>query len=199
MSEDGTRVVSGSDDWSVKVWTAVPGACLRTLLGHSGSVTSVAITGDGARVASGNDDTLIKVWEVESGVCLRTLEGHTIWGLKIAMSRDGAYIVSGEDNGNLHLWDVESGACIRTLNAHASSVTSVAISEDGGRVVSASLELDETVKAWDPPPRPERAVALAMGHHARLGAESLVLALEEGLLRLLAQHAAAGAWGGSVQ
>ena len=78
-----------------------------------------------------------------------------------------------------------------------SSVTSVAISEDGGRVVSASLELDGTVKAWDPPPRPERAVALAMGHHARLGAESPVLALEEGLLRLLAQHAAAGAWGES--
>ena len=35
---DGRRVVSGSDDKTVKVWDAATGECVATLAGHSGYV-----------------------------------------------------------------------------------------------------------------------------------------------------------------
>ena len=53
-SADGKRVVSGSDDKTVKVWDADSGTVLQTLEGHSNYVYSVAFSPDGKRVVSGS-------------------------------------------------------------------------------------------------------------------------------------------------
>jgi WD40 repeat protein len=47
FSPDGTQVVSGSHDKTVRLWDAVTGAALQTLEGHSGSVSSVTFSPDG--------------------------------------------------------------------------------------------------------------------------------------------------------
>ena len=41
---------------------------VRTLAGHSGGVTSVAISADGKRVVSGSDDKTVMIWDVDTGV-----------------------------------------------------------------------------------------------------------------------------------
>src|SRR3990172_2525057 len=44
MGSDGTnRIVSGSDDKTLKVWNAESGVCERTLLGHTRSVRCVSV------------------------------------------------------------------------------------------------------------------------------------------------------------
>jgi WD domain, G-beta repeat len=49
-------------------------ACLQTLEGHSGRVTSVAFSHDSARLASASYDGTVKVWDASSGECLQTLD-----------------------------------------------------------------------------------------------------------------------------
>jgi F-box/WD-40 domain protein 7 len=71
----GNRIVSGSDDNTLKVWSAVTGKCLRTLVGHTGGVWSSQMSGN--LIISGSTDRTLKVWEADSGLCKHTLYGHT--------------------------------------------------------------------------------------------------------------------------
>jgi WD40 repeat protein len=44
--------------------------CLRTLEGHTNSVTAVAVTPDGRTAVSGSSDNTLCVWDLESGALL---------------------------------------------------------------------------------------------------------------------------------
>ena len=67
VSDDGHRIVSGSYDFTVRIWniSAVDARAwreMRTLEGHTSDVYAVAISGDGLRVASGSGDLTVRVW-----------------------------------------------------------------------------------------------------------------------------------------
>ena len=59
FSRDGTKVASGSDDETVKLWDVTSGECLQTLEGHSDDVTSVSFSPDGRKVASWSWDKTV--------------------------------------------------------------------------------------------------------------------------------------------
>ena len=93
---DGSRVVSGSDDKTLKVWDVATGKCVATLEGHSGDVYGVAVFPDGRRVVSVSRDNTLKVWDVaQTGECVATLEGHSNTVSCVAVFPDGRRVVSG--------------------------------------------------------------------------------------------------------
>ncbi|KAF8816093.1 WD40 repeat-like protein [Phlegmacium glaucopus] len=147
FSPDGTRIMSGSADKTLRLWDAVSGAHLDTLNGHSGSVLSVAFSLDGTRIVSGSDDETLRLWDAVSGAHINTLEGHSGKVLSVAFSPDGTRIVSGSFDKTLRLWDAVSGAHLNTLTGHSGVVRSVAFSPDGTRIVSGSA--DKTLRLWD--------------------------------------------------
>ena len=69
------RLVSGSDDNTLKIWDTISGSCLMTLEGHTNSVFCVTQLTYGRLVSSSIDNTL-RIWDTISGSCLMTLEGH---------------------------------------------------------------------------------------------------------------------------
>ena len=114
----GTRVVSGSDDGTLKVWSAVTGKCLRTLVGHTGGVWSSQLSGN--IVVSGSTDRTLKVWNADSGHCIHTLFGHS--STVRCMDMDGTTVVSGSRDGTLRMWDTTSGNCLHVLVGHLAAV-----------------------------------------------------------------------------
>ena len=147
FSPDGKKIVSASEDYTVKVWDVQTGECIRTLKGHEEYVQSAAFSPDGKRIVSASDDETVKVWDAQTGECIRTLEGHENFVNSAAFSPDGKRIVSTSWDKTVKVWDAQTEECIRTLEGHKNFVESAAFSPDGKRIVSASR--DKTVKVWD--------------------------------------------------
>ncbi|XP_052752429.1 F-box/WD repeat-containing protein 7 isoform X2 [Galleria mellonella] len=138
----GNRILSGSDDTTLKVWSAVTGKCLRTLVGHSGGVWSSQMVGD--LVISGSTDRTLRVWNAKSGQCLKVLAGHTSTVRCMHLHQDR--VVSGSRDATLRVWSISEGRCIRVLVGHLAAVRCVQY--DGKVVVSGAY--DYFVKVWNP-------------------------------------------------
>jgi WD40 repeat protein len=109
FSSDGSRIVSGSYDCTVRIWDAALGVVLHTLGGHTDSVRSAAFSSDGSRIVSGSDDCTVCIWDAVLGVVQHTLEGHTEMVHSVAFSLDGLRIVSGSDDHTVCIWDAGTG------------------------------------------------------------------------------------------
>ena len=86
FSPDGRTLVSGDANGNVIFWDANPGTHFlgvpqgippRTLIGHRGSVFTLAFSPDGSTLASGGWDKTIRFWDVKTSSLLRTLTKHT--------------------------------------------------------------------------------------------------------------------------
>ncbi|KAI8631008.1 vegetative incompatibility protein HET-E-1 [Xylariaceae sp. FL1651] len=146
FSSDGSTLASGSDDKTVRVWSASTGDCVQTLEGHTGSVWSVAFSPDGNTLASGSHDKTVRVWSAGTGDCVQTLEGHTGWVWSVVFSPDGSTLASGSHDKTVRVWSAGTGDCVQTLEGHTSWVWSVAFSPDGSTLASTSG--DKTVRVW---------------------------------------------------
>ncbi|KAF5334725.1 hypothetical protein D9758_017362 [Tetrapyrgos nigripes] len=150
VSPDGTRIVSGSKDGTVRIWDAQTGTAIgEPFQGHEEWVQSVAFSPDGARIVSGSDDRTVRIWDAQTGTAIgEPLQGHESSVQSVAFSPDGARIVSGSGDRTVRIWDAQTGTAIgEPLQGHKSSVESVAFSPDGARIVSGSG--DTTVRIWD--------------------------------------------------
>jgi WD40 repeat protein len=162
FSPDGARVVSGSDDSTVKIWNAANGKLERTLNLQDEEVISVAFSPDGTKIVSGTIHQIpgttswteggigkVKIWNADNDEKLGKTFHYRHGSLKsVAFSPDGTKIVlGGVSEGpykRIYIWDFETDK-EKTLIGHNGTVNSVAFY--GTKVVSGSN--DRNVKIWN--------------------------------------------------
>ena len=72
-TNDGTKLVTGSYDDTVKVWSmgsARTFECQSTLNEHLGYVSSVAWNNDGRKLVTGSNDETVRIWSLGTGETL---------------------------------------------------------------------------------------------------------------------------------
>lgn len=75
FSPDGTRIVSGSNDSTIRLWDTSTGEELTKFQAHTGIVNSVSFSPDGMRIASGGRNTIC-LWDSSAGKKLQTLKAR---------------------------------------------------------------------------------------------------------------------------
>jgi hypothetical protein len=115
LTADGSRLVSGSDDNTLRVWDMSSMECVGTLKGQTGRVSTCTLTADGSRLVSGSFDNTLLVWDMSSMKCVGTLQGHTGWVNTCTLTADGSRLVSGSADNTLRVWDMSSMECVGTL------------------------------------------------------------------------------------
>jgi len=143
-------------------------ALRRTLTGHAGWMTAVAIAPDGTWLASVADDG-VRVWNPATGQQRATLAVAGTDGRvsAVAIAPDGTWL-AGADGRSVRIWDAATGQQRAALTGHARPVGAVAIAPDGTWLASAD---GRSVRIWDA--ATGQQCAALTGHVGRVGAVAI--------------------------
>ncbi|KIJ64712.1 hypothetical protein HYDPIDRAFT_28079 [Hydnomerulius pinastri MD-312] len=146
--KDEQRLVTGSDDKTVRVWNREMGAQIGDALqAHTSIVYAVDVSGDGRTIASSSMDQTVRIWDAETEELLHTLFGHQDMVGSVHISPDSKRVASGSDDGTLRVWDIENGDLafnFKPIKCNG-QVDCVRYSPSGDRIASAA----NSIQIWN--------------------------------------------------
>lgn len=159
-SSGGSRIVTASDDGTLRVWDANVHSGLGPLLlaGHDVGVVGVSMDDAGDRLVSVGFDGTAKIWNVGLSGDAEWMNFVTDpgWYSDVIFTPDGANLVGSDLNGRVKIWNSMTGEVVRTLEGHGraiglgldatASVATIAVSPDGKLIATGGR--DALVKVW---------------------------------------------------
>ena len=106
FSSDGTFLVSGSEDKTVRLWDVQTGRVVKTLYGHTEQIRSVSISADNTIIASGSNDKQVRLWNIKTGNCC-IIEGHKDCVKTVTFSPTNPQLLLAFDSGIVQQWGTD--------------------------------------------------------------------------------------------
>ncbi|MDX8034225.1 hypothetical protein SK803_28755 [Lentzea sp. BCCO 10_0856] len=147
-------LLSAGDEGAVTAWDLTSRRPVRTIAGHDGPVTGLALTG--SSVASGGADRTIRLFDPTSDAPPRNLPvAHTAAVEALAFSPDGTVLASGGNDGRIILWDVEHSRQLAVLGELGNALRDIAFTPDGRTLITG--DASGAVIFWDVAARQQSA------------------------------------------
>ena len=152
VTPDNLKIITGSNDGTVKIWDMHTGKLLSTLKGHTAGVKFVefvAVTPDNTKVVSMSkshrfDDDLLEqpdntiwVWDMQTGKLLNTIDDYM---LTVVVTPDSTRIVTATRRGApVKIYDLQRGKLLNTLKSQT-HIHTVIVTSDNAKVISTSTD-----------------------------------------------------------
>ncbi|KAH7338766.1 WD40-repeat-containing domain protein [Rhizoctonia solani] len=149
FSYDGTRIASGFDDGTIRVWdTHTRAIVLAPFEAHIRSVLSVVFSPDDTLIVSCSDDCNIQVWDAYKGTLVAgPFDSHTRPVVSVSFSSDNTHIASGSLDCTIRIWNARTGVAVFGPFHNATPITAVEFSPDGSSIAAGSD--DCAIRIWD--------------------------------------------------
>jgi WD40 repeat protein/serine/threonine protein kinase len=144
---DNRRVLTGSDDGSVRQWALDSGCCTRILSGRGGRIHVMAVSPCRRWLLVSERTPALHLWDWRAGTYVQALTGHTDLVTALAISPDGRWALSGSADATVRVWQLETGVCRHLLTEHDAPITAVAWSADGRWCLTA--DRDGELRCWE--------------------------------------------------
>jgi len=131
LMPDERRLVTGDAIGLARIWDLATGGELRTLEGHTDTISAVTVSKDGRQVLTGSADHTAKLWDADTGREIHTLGSRESPVTAVAFSPDGGWVAAAEQNGEVQIWESDSGRERFKLAGDGSAFTAAAFSPDG--------------------------------------------------------------------
>ncbi|KAF8434342.1 WD40-repeat-containing domain protein [Boletus edulis BED1] len=106
-SHDGRRLISGSDDATIRCWNADTGELIgQPWTGHTGGVYSITLSPDRSILASASLDHTVRFWDTTSGRPIGQQLEHVDAVTSVCFSPSGESVASAGWDGKMYLWRV---------------------------------------------------------------------------------------------
>jgi WD40 repeat protein len=113
VTPDGTRVVSGSEDNTIRVCDLQSGAAVgEPMTGHTYRVSSVAVSPDGSLIVSGSWDSTLRVWPVCTGESLLQVAHYAeVQAVAVGVfGANGGMVAARDNTGAASMWTLRPPA-----------------------------------------------------------------------------------------
>lgn len=147
LNKDGSRLLTTSDDSTVRLWDASSGVELREFKEHKHWVWGADFSPDGDEAVSVSRDRTGLVWRTDNARVLFALRGHSASIYDVAWSPDGEAIATAGGDNVIMIWDAEGNAQ-QTLSGHTDRVLAVDFSPDGNLLAAVSHDGNMTLWNW---------------------------------------------------
>ncbi len=106
---DSLRLLSGSDDRTVRLWDIESGDCVRVFEQPGDRVRAVTVSPDGQFAASGGDDFQVFLWNLRTFEWVKTLPTapSRVWTVAFQQQGEKLLLAAGGDKQTLRLWQVD--------------------------------------------------------------------------------------------
>lgn len=146
-NKDESKVLTRSDDNTVRIWDADSTEQLAILRGHEKSITSMAWSKDESKVLTASMDNTARIWEAATGEELVAFRGHTD-GLEGAKwNADESTVLTWSWDDTARIWDAFTGKQLVSMQGHEGLIYEATWSKDQSKVLTRST--DDTVRIWN--------------------------------------------------
>merc|ERR1719352_1785748 len=121
IMQDG-MLITASDDCTARIWDLDSGDLVRSFIGHSLPIWTLALWG--SLLVTGSMDETVRLWDIGTGKEESRFLGHTSAVTKVDVLGD--FLFTASTDHTARCWEVRTGELLQCFHGHSAGVSSLA-------------------------------------------------------------------------